>query len=86
MKAILVMYGLSALLALTAAPPISELSNITATAILGWYAWHTSTRTVPGLITEFRQDLANQRAGQRAERDAFLLEIAEQRMERKANQ
>lgn len=41
--------------------PFPELSNMTATAILGWYAWHTASRTIPELIENFREELAAER-------------------------
>lgn len=37
--------------------PSLDFGNLTATAILGWYAWHTTTRTIPQLVADFRQEL-----------------------------
>lgn len=37
--------------------PAIDFGNMTATAILGWYAWHTTTRTIPQLVSEFRHEL-----------------------------
>src|SRR5262245_57249775 len=85
MKTLLLAYAATALLALATGPPISELSNLTATAILGWYAWHTATRTIPRLVESFRRELATERMLHRADRDAFLLEMAEQRAQRHAD-
>ncbi len=51
-----------------------ELGNLTASAVLGWYAWYTATRTTPGMLRSFReemtaarQDFRNETAAQRAE-------------------
>jgi len=51
-----------------------ELGNLTASAVLGWYAWYTATRTMPGMLRSFRdemtaarQDFRNETAAQRAE-------------------
>ena len=66
------LFAVAAVLALAADSPLSELGNLTATAILGWYAWHTSTKTIPQLVDDFRGELATERAQQRADREAFL--------------
>lgn len=39
----------AALLSQTTGIP-TELNALSATAILGWYAWHNSSRVIPGLI------------------------------------
>jgi len=59
MKIILLPLAATSLLALTTDPPISGLSNLTATAILGWYAWQTATRTVPQLVADFRAEASS---------------------------
>ena len=59
--------------------PVSDLGNVTATAILGWYAWHTASRTIPSLVKEFRDEMAAARAENRADREAFRGELAEER-------
>jgi hypothetical protein len=41
-------------LAETVAP---ELGNVTASAVLGWYAWYTATRTTPGMLRSFRDEM-----------------------------
>jgi hypothetical protein len=28
-------------------PLLPDISNLTATAVLGWYAWHTVSKTIP---------------------------------------
>ncbi|MGD9647435.1 MAG: hypothetical protein AB7U73_17105 [Pirellulales bacterium] len=48
--------------------PWPELGNLSATAILGWYAWHTAARTIPDLVRAFRDESAAQRALLAAER------------------
>ncbi len=79
------LFAVAAVLAITGDSPLSELGNLTATAILGWYAWHTSTSTIPQLVDDFRGELATERAQQRADREAFLHEMAEERMQRHAD-
>lgn len=54
---------------------IPELGNLTATAILGWYAWYTASRTIPGLVTDFREEMA-------VEREANRNELASERKQR----
>jgi hypothetical protein len=63
-------------------PPLPELGNVTATAILGWYAWHTASRTIPGLIKNFRDDVRTERAEHLAELLAFREEMATEREQR----
>jgi hypothetical protein len=74
--------AVAVLMALAADPPFAQLSNLTATAILGWYAWHTATRTIPQLVENFRHELATERSQHRTDRDAFLYEMTEQRVQR----
>lgn len=69
-------------LAQLAAPPLPELGNVTATAILGWYAWHTASRTIPGLIQNFREDVRSERAEHLAELLAFREEMGTERAQR----
>lgn len=88
------------LLSSTEAPalPNIDLGNLTATAILGWYAWHTTTRTIPQIVTDFRhelqelretlrEELATQRTSYETEmqrqRDAHRLELDRERELRK---
>ena len=75
----------AAVLAVVAQPPIPEFSNLTATAILGWYAWHTASKTLPQLVASFRAELAAERTQHRADRDAFLHEMAQERTQRHAD-
>ena len=65
--------------------PLPELSNVTATGLLGWYAWHTATRTIPALMADFRAELAARRTESLAERDIFRKELSEERMQRHAD-
>lgn len=65
--------------------PDPDLSNLTATAILGWYAWHTASKTIPGLLADFRAELAVKGAECRADREAFRREMSEERMQRHAD-
>ena len=74
--------AVAAVMALATDPPFAQLSNLTATAILGWYAWHTATRTIPQLVENFRRELATERSQHRTDRDAFLCEMTEQRVQR----
>lgn len=66
--------------------PLPEVGNITATAVLGWYAWHTATRTVPQMLDAFRQELAALRAAFRRESEALREELITQRYERQEDQ
>jgi hypothetical protein len=75
----------AAIVALVAQPPIAEFSNLTSTAILGWYAWHTATKTLPQLVENFRAELATERSQNRADRESFLREMAEERTQRHAD-
>ena len=75
----------AAMLAVAADPPFAQLSNLTATAILGWYAWFTATRTIPQLVESFRHELATERSQHRTDRDAFLYEMTQQRNQRHAD-
>ncbi len=59
-----------------------DLGNLTATAILGWYAWHTASRTIPELLQAFREELATAREECRREREALRDELNAERIER----
>jgi hypothetical protein len=56
--------------------PLPEVGNLTATAMLGWYAWHTVARTIPELVTNFRAELAAERADHRAAIESLCRERA----------
>lgn len=79
------LFAVAAVLALAGDSPVAEVSNLTATAVLGWYAWHTATKTIPQLVNDFRDELATERTVHRDDRDAFLHEMAEERMQRHAD-
>ena len=85
MKLLLAPLLATSLLALATDPPISGLSNLTATAILGWYAWQTATRTVPQLVADFRAELAATRDDHRHDRDTFFAEMSQERTARRAD-
>ena len=36
--------------------PLPDLGNLTATAVLGWYAWHTASKSIPGIVRSFREE------------------------------
>lgn len=59
-----------------------DVGNITATAILGWYAWHTASRTIPDLLAAFRAELETSRVECRLEREALRDELSAERIER----
>lgn len=65
--------------------PLPELSNLTATALLGWYAWHTATRTLPAMVRSFRDEMAAMRAEYGVEREAFHRELTAERVQRHAD-
>jgi hypothetical protein len=56
--------------------PLPEVGNLTATAMLGWYAWHTVARTIPEIVTAFRAELAAERAEHRAAVEAICRELS----------
>lgn len=63
--------------------PHLDLGNLTATGILGWYAWHTAARTIPGLVKDFREEAREQREAfkeeMRIEREGHRQEVLELR-------
>ncbi len=61
---------------------IPDMSNLTATAVLGWYAWHTVSKTIPTLVEAFRDELADLRGESRSEREALYHELAAERQQR----
>ncbi|MHB1033217.1 MAG: hypothetical protein ACYC0Y_01115 [Pirellulales bacterium] len=74
--------GASAVCAQVSGFPAPEVGNLTATAILGWYAWHTASKTIPGLVRDFRQEMAAERAESRAERELFAEQLTAERRQR----
>ena len=65
--------------------PLPDVGNVTATAILGWYAWYTASRTIPHLVKAFRDEMAASRLECRADREAFRSELADERHSRHAD-
>ncbi len=65
--------------------PWEDVGNLTATALLGWFAWFTATRTIPSLVRSFREELKNERQEFRRDREVFREELAEERMQRHAD-
>ncbi len=63
--------------------PTIDLGNLTATGILGWYAWHTAARTIPGLVKDFREEARDQREAfkeeMRIERENHRAEVLDLR-------
>jgi hypothetical protein len=49
---------------------VQSIGSLTATGILGWYAHHTATRTIPSLVKDFREELAAEREAGRQDREA----------------
>ena len=64
---------------------LPDLGNLTATAVLGWYAWHTVSRTIPEVIDAFRLELAALRNEGRLDREAFFHELNQERQQRHAD-
>ncbi len=60
-------------------PPFDSLGNLTATAILGWYAWHTASRSIPEMLAVFRGELAAERDVHRAGIEALRQELSADR-------
>lgn len=80
--------ALAELLSQAAPGPLSpipniDLGNLTATGILGWYAWHTAARTIPGLVKDFREESREQREAfkeeMRTEREGHRTEVLDLR-------
>lgn len=59
--------------------PVTDVSNLTATAILCWYAWHMAARTLPQVVKAFREEMARMRAEYRAERECLYSVILSER-------
>lgn len=59
-----------------------DLSNLTATAMLGWYAWHTVSHTIPNLVDAFRAEAAALRSAASDERQSLYDELAAERIQR----
>ena len=62
--------------------PLPDLGNLTATAVLGWYAWHTASKSIPGIVRSFREEAGLLRAESRAEREMLYQELAAERLQR----
>jgi len=61
-------------------------AGASATAILGWYAWYTATKTVPNLVDNFRDECAINRKECAEEKKehlaAFRAELKDERTHR----
>ncbi|MCE9604587.1 MAG: hypothetical protein K8U03_06735 [Planctomycetia bacterium] len=66
-------------------PAIHEFSSLTATAVLGWYAWHTACHTIPNLVSAFRDEMAAMRAECGFERELLYAELAAERRQQHAD-
>ena len=62
-------------------------SNLVNLGFLAWYAWHTTTKTIPGIIRDFRGELVDTRSTFAFElketRAAFREEMAAERLQHK---
>lgn len=65
----------------TAGFPFSDLGNLTATVILGWYTWYTASKTLPAIVNAFREEMGVMRAECRAERESLYEAMAAQRLQ-----
>ena len=65
--------------------PALDFSTLTATGLLGWYAWHTTYHTIPTLLETFRDELAAIRSQCAEERVALQAELAAERNQRHAH-
>lgn len=52
------------------------VGNLSATAVLGWYAWYTAARAIPALVRAFREEQAAARADHRAQIESLRQELA----------
>jgi len=71
---------------LLASIPLDQLGNVTATAMLGWYAWHTAAHTIPELVESFRDELAAERSTHRGYVEQFFNDLAIERKQRHTDQ
>jgi len=62
-------------------PALQQFGSLSATAILGWYAWHTASQTIPNLVAAFREEMASARAECAAERERLYAELGAQRQQ-----
>ena len=65
--------------------PFPDLGNLTGTAILGWYAWYTASKTIPTLVNQFREEMSVARAECRVDRELLRGEIVAERNQRAAD-
>lgn len=61
---------------------MSEFGNLTATAVLGWYAWHTAAKTIPTILRAFRDEMAAMRTEFRTERESLHAQLTAERIQR----
>lgn len=65
---------------------VTALGGASATAILGWYAWFTATKTIPNLVNDFRSEMSESRKSCAEEKkshlDSFRAELKEERQHR----
>jgi hypothetical protein len=66
-------------------PSMFDFSSLTATAVLGWYAWYTAYHAIPALVQAFRDEQAALRADCAAERESLHAELAAEREQRYAH-
>jgi hypothetical protein len=60
---------------LIAQVPIPDFGNLSSTAVLIWYAWWTTARTIPGLAESFRAEMALERDSHAEERRAMMTKL-----------
>jgi hypothetical protein len=60
---------------LLAQMPIPDFGNLSSTAVLIWYAWWTTSRTIPGLAASFRAEMAIERETHAEERRAYMTKL-----------
>lgn len=75
--------GACALVGQLAPVPGHDLGQLTATGILGWYAWYTASKSIPRLVQQFRDELTAARTDARELREAFRSELAAEREARR---
>lgn len=64
---------------------LEQFGSLSATAVLGWYAWHTAYHAIPNLVKAFREEMAAMRSECAAERDALHAELSAERTQRHAD-
>ena len=67
-------------------PDLHNFGALSATAVLGWYAWHTASYTLPNLVRAFLEEMTALRSECAAEREVLHADLADERRSRHDDQ